>query len=383
MLSNKVKQTIVGLFNEADVRVNGERPWDIRLHNPAFYASVLSGGSMALGESYMDKWWDCTALDEFFHKILSADLDEKVIDYKAFLLKILKTKAINSQGRKMSFRSGQRHYDIGNELYEQMLDGRMIYSCAYWGPGVETLDEAQEAKLSLIARKLGLRGGMDVLDIGCGWGGTAEYLARAHGARVEGITVSGEQARLAERTCEGLPVKISVKDYRDIGKDEKFDRVVSVGMFEHVGPKNYRTYMKVAHNALKDGGLFLLQTIGNTMKSSTIDPWLEKHIFPNAKIPSEGQIIDAAEGLFIMEDWHNFGPDYDKTLMAWHDRFAEGWESISATRDEDGNLKYDERFRRRWEYYLLCCAGSFRARKNQLWQIVLSKKPSGSYRSIR
>jgi len=252
-----------------------------------------------------------------------------------------------------------------------MLDKGMNYSCGYWQKA-KTLDDAQEAKLDLICRKVNLSPGMAVLDIGCGWGGFARYAAENYQANVTGITVSSKQVKWARDYCHDLPVTILLQDYRD--QKGTFDRIISIGMFEHVGVKNYRKYMKVVHRCLKSDGLFLLHTIGGNRSVGTCDPWLTKYIFPNAMLPSARQITSAAEGLFVLEDWHSFGPHYDTTLMAWHDNFTWGWEQLSPG--------YDERFYRMWTYYILCCAGSFRARDNQLWQIVFSKKgvPDGYQR---
>jgi len=358
--SKKIAQEIL---DGIDIQINGNRPWDIQVHNPDFYERVLSGGSLALGESYMDGWWDCEALDQFFEKTLGNRLDRK-LKTKAIPLfwLMLKGKIINAQNRAKAFVIGRRHYDIGNRLFSIMLDKRINYSCGFWETA-KTLDEAQEAKLELICRKIGLKPGMRVLDIGCGWGGFAKYAAEKHGVSVHGITVSQEQAAYAQEACQGLDVKIEMKDYRSL--TEKFDRIVSIGMFEHVGFKNYRTFMTVVRQRLKSDGLFLLHTIaGNTSAQST-DPWIEKYIFPNSMLPSAKQITAASEGLFMLEDWHSFGHYYDKTLMAWYNNFKTNWAKVKGV--------YDERFFRMWTYYLLSCAGSFRSRRNQLWQVVFSK----------
>lgn len=188
--------------------------------------------------------------------------------------------------------------------------------------------------------------------------------------------MSEEQARYAQDRLRHLPVEVRLADYRTLGDDEPFDRVVSLGMFEHVGVKNYRTFMQVAARTLKPDGLLLLHTIGGNRSVSSTDPWLSRYVFPDSMLPSIRQIGDAMEGIFVMEDWHNFGPDYDRTLMAWHDRFSSAWPSLQA--------RYSERFRRMWEYYLLQCAGLFRARGAQLWQIVLSRQGvPGGYASLR
>ncbi len=346
-----------------DVRFDGSRAWDICVHNPNFYSRVLAGGSLALGESYMDAWWSCRALDQFFDKILRAQLDNQVKKNRHLLWAAVKAKIINAQSKSRATVVGKRHYDLGNPLFSNMLDKRMNYSCAFWEKA-NTLDEAQEDKLDLVCRKIGLKPGMTVLDIGCGWGGYAKWAAEKYAARVTGITVSREQLKFAREYCRGLDVTIELKDYREL--QGEFDRIVSIGMFEHVGSRNYRTLMQTVHKCLKAEGLFLLQTIaGNTSVSGT-DAWLNKYIFPNSMLPSARQIASACEGLLVLEDWHSFGPHYDKTLMAWHHNFTNNWDKIKSM--------YDERFYRMWTYYLLCCAGAFRSRQNQLWQIVFSKE---------
>jgi cyclopropane-fatty-acyl-phospholipid synthase len=354
------------------VSIDGARPWDIHIHNERLYARVLAEGALGLGESYMDGWWDCEQLDEFFHRILAARLDSAVRS-TGDLLSVLRARLFNLQKVSRAFQIGERHYDIGNELYRRMLDRRMIYSCGYW-KDVTTLDEAQEAKLDLVCRKLGLQPGMRVLDIGCGWGGTAIFAAERYGVEVVGITVSAEQAKLARELCRGLPIEIRLQDYRAI--KEPFDRVVSIGMFEHVGYKNYRTYMKIVRDCLPEDGLFLIHTIGGNRSVARANAWTERYIFPNSVLPSAKQITQAVEGVFVIEDWHNFGPDYDKTLMSWYRNFEESWPDLKA--------RYGERFYRMWRYFLLSSAGSFRSRTSQLWQIVLAPGGvPGGYELIR
>ena len=366
MKSPGEKRLVHQLLDLAGVQIDGHAPYDIQVHNPDFYPRVIAGGSLALGESYMAGWWDCEALDQFFERIMTARLDKKVCKSKALLRAAVKARLTGRHGRARAFEVGRRHYDIGNDLFTVMLDKRMNYSCAYWQEA-DTLDKAQEAKLELTCRKLGLEPGMRVLDIGCGWGGFAIYAAEKYRVEVTGVTVSGAQVKLAQSCCAYLPVCFELKDYRDI--QGTFDRIVSIGMFEHVGLTNYRTYMQVVNRCLKDDGLFLLHTIGSNTSVRSMDPWLAKYIFPNSMLPSARQITEAAEGIFILEDWHSFGPHYDPTLIAWHRNFIDNWRSIQDA--------YDQRFQRMWAYYLLSCAGSFRARRNQLWQIVFSK-PGGS-----
>lgn len=370
---NRFKNIIQAILTPAGISINGDNPWDIKVHDEKFYQRVLTQGSLGLGESYMDGWWDCERLDKFIYRILLHKLENSVRQNHRLLLKALYAKVLNRQSKKRAFLIGKKHYDIGNDLFIHMLDMRMTYSCAYW-KNAKNLDEAQEAKLDLICRKLGLQPGMRILDVGCGWGSFAKYAAERYRVEVDGITVSKEQVELGRELCKGLPVEIKLQDYRDV--DGKFDHIVSIGMFEHVGYKNYRTFMRIVHQCLKDDGLFLLQTIGGNKSVTSNDPWIDKYIFPNGMLPSISQIGKAIEGLFVMEDWHNFSADYDKTLMAWFKNLDSCWEKLKE--------KYDERFYRMWKYYLLSCAGALRSRENQLWQIVLSKPGvPGGYRSIR
>jgi len=369
----KLKKTAEGILSLAGIEINGTHPWDIHVHNDNFYRRVLTQGSLGLGESYMDAWWDCEKLDQFIYRILRANLEDKVKQNWKLLLSVLVARIFNIQSKRRAFQIGEKHYDLGNDLFKNMLDERMVYSCAYW-KSAHTLDEAQENKLDLICQKIGLQSGMRILDIGCGWGSFAKYAAEKYGVTVVGITVSKKQVALGKILCRGFPVEIRLQDYRDV--NESFDHIVSLGMIEHVGYKNYKTYMRCVHKCLKDDGLFLLHTIGGNESVTSPEPWTNKYIFPNGLLPSIKQIGAAIEGLFVMEDWHNFSVDYDRTLMAWHRNFENSWDTVK--------LHYDERFYRMWRYFLLSSAGSFRARKNQLWQIVLSKRGVlGGYTSIR
>jgi len=362
-LDDRLSRRCRHLLELVDVRINGSRPWDIRVHDHRLFRRVVADGSLGLGESYMDGWWDCPALDQFFYKIFRAELDTRVAKWSD-VLRALRANLINPQKRSRAFEVGEHHYDLGNELYQCMLDKRMIYSCGYWTE-TDSLDSAQEAKLELICRKLDLKPGMRLLDIGCGWGGMAAYAAERYGVTVSGITVSRKQASLARERCRNLPVAIEVKDYRSM--TGTFDRIVSIGMFEHVGQKNYRKFMKCQKRLLTEDGIVLLHTIGRNKTAATNEKWISRYIFPNSMIPSMQQISKAAEGLFIIEDWHNFGTDYDTTLMHWFDNFNKNFNALKSE-------TYDDRFYRMWKYYLLSCAGSFRARKNHVWQVVMSPR---------
>ncbi len=367
------KKAVVEAFAGVGVDIGGDKPSDFTVNDDRFYSRVMAKQSLGLGESYMDGWWDCDDLSEMFTKLLRDDIRNHLKLNWSVVSGVLKAKLMNRQSSSRAFKIGEAHYDAGNDLYTAMLDEHMVYTCGYWKDASD-LDEAQDAKLDLVCRKIGLKKGDRILDIGCGWGSFAKFAAEKYGASVVGVTVSKEQKKLADERCKGLDVEIRLQDYRDV--NEKFDHIVSLGMIEHVGYKNYRTYMEVAEKNLKDGGLFLLHTIGSSKSSKTTDPWIEKYIFPNSMLPSIAQLGRAMEKLFVMEDWHNFGNDYDLTLMEWFKNFDSAWPELKD--------KYDERFYRMWKYYLLTCAGSFRSRTNQLWQIVLSKKGvEGGYTSVR
>ncbi|HCE5341016.1 TPA: cyclopropane fatty acyl phospholipid synthase [Legionella pneumophila] len=357
----------------ANININGQTPWDIQIYNDEFYSRLLRDADLGLGESYMDGWWDCQRIDLFISKLINANLESKIkINFK-LAFNVFLSKILNLQTQKRSLHVGRQHYDRGNDLFQIMLDSNMNYTCGYWRKA-ENLEQAQLDKLDLTCRKLCLKPGMKLLDIGCGWGGLAKYAAENYGVSVVGITISQQQYELAKTRCAHLPVEIRFQDYRDL--NEKFDRIVSLGMFEHVGYKNYRKYMEIVHQCLNDDGLFILHTIGSNESVTKATPWISKYIFPNGMIPSIMQIGQASEKLFVMEDWHNFGADYYKTLMAWHENFNKGWDQIKS--------QYSEKFFRMWNYYLLSCAGAFDARMLQLWQIVFSKKGiQGGYSAPR
>ena len=368
-------KVISDLLAGSTITINGDHPWDIQVYDDRVYQLILTQGSLGFGHAYMEGLWDSDQLDETFHRLLRHDIDQRVdgLVRLRLMLQVLRHRLFNLQSPGRAFEVAQRHYDLGNDLFEAMLDSRMIYSCAYWDKA-STLEEAQEHKLDLICRKLELRPGERLLDIGCGWGGLARFAAERYGVQVVGITISKEQQKLAQERCQGLPVTIELMDYR--GLTGCFDKIVSVGMFEHVGLKNYPAYFDSAKRLLKDDGLFLLHTIGIHTTCQKTDDWIDNYIFPNGKLPSARELATVLEDRFILEDWHNFGPDYDRTLMAWWDNFERAWPTLEP--------KYGQVFYRMWKYYLMCCAGFFRSHQGQLWQIVLSKREhAGTYRSVR
>lgn len=359
----RLDRAVRSLLAPAGIELGGTRPHDIRITDERFYAVGLSGGFSGVRDAYVEGWWETDRLDEVTSRILACDARLPYAGRLTLAFSALAGRLANLQSLRRA-NQVRAHYDLGDDLFQAMLDVRRVYSCGYWRQAT-TLDEAQEAKLDLVCRKLGLQPHMRVLDIGCGWGGFAQYAAERYGVSVVGITVSRDQARLAAELCAGLPVEIRLADYRTLAATrETFDAVASIGMFEHVGYKNYRRFMALVAALLRPEGLFLLHTIGGNRSRTSYDPWMSRNIFPNAHLPGVRQIAGASEGLLVVEDWHNFGPDYDRTLMAWHANFERAWPRLRE--------RYGERFHRLWSCYLLTCAGSFRARINQLWQIVFS-----------
>ncbi|HEX5161118.1 MAG TPA: cyclopropane fatty acyl phospholipid synthase [Steroidobacteraceae bacterium] len=358
--AGRFRRRIERLFAECGIDIDGPNAWDIQVHNEDFYARVLAKGSLGLGESYMDGWWDVRDLDGFVYRLLAARADERARSWRDALA-WLGAALVNHQRGARVFEVARRHYDLGNEFYEAMLDRRMIYSCAYW-EGAHTLDDAQEAKLALVLDKLAPRPAQRLLDVGCGWGGALKFAAERYGVTGVGVTIAREQAAYARESCRDLPVAIRLQDYREMR--EKFDHVFSIGMFEHVGVRNYRRYMKVVRRCLHPGGRFLLHTIGGFRSTNHTDAWIGKYIFPNSMIPSREQIERAIDGIFGILHWQSIGANYERTLLAWRSNLERSWSRLAG--------RYDERFRRMWHYYLSSCAAAFRARKLDVWQILLS-----------
>ncbi|MGV8832706.1 MAG: cyclopropane fatty acyl phospholipid synthase [Devosia sp.] len=371
-MSESAKRFVLGQLERTGLVPNGHNPSDPIIHDERLWARLLRDGTLGLGESYMDGWWDAAALDEFLFRLINADVQKAFPKDLAVMWSLARGKLLNLQRLRVT-EVAEKHYDIGNDLYAAMLDKRMIYSCGYW-KYADNLDAAQEAKLDLICRKVGLEPGMRILDIGSGWGGFLQFAAERYGVSGVGVTVSTEQAALANARTAHLPVETRLLDYQAL--DGQFDRIISIGMFEHVGYKNYRTYFEKAASLLAPDGLMLLHTIGGNTSAVHGDPWSEKYIFPNGMLPSIAQMGRAIEGVFVLEDWHNFGADYDRTLMAWLERFEAAWPALAD--------RYDQRFYRMWRYYLNVFAASFRARQISLWQVVLSPHGvPGGYVSVR
>lgn len=367
------KTAIESLLAGTDVTINGPEPYDISVHHSGFFSRILKEGSLGFGESYVEGWWDCNELDVLFYKLFSEGIEKKIKTNWHLIFLAAKAKLLNLQTRSRAQKAIAHHYDIGNSLYEKMLDPLMMYSCGYW-KNATNLNQAQEQKLKLICEKLNLKPGQSVLDIGCGWGGFAYYAAKNYDVNVVGITISQEQKKIAMERCRDLKVEIRFQDYRDI--NEKFDRIVSIGMLEHVGHKNYNQFINVICRNLTREGICLLHFIGSNDTNPNIDPWIHRYIFPNGSIPSISQIGKAIEGKLILEDCHNIGIHYDYTLMSWKENFKNSWEALSSA--------YDPSFYRMWNYYLSCSAASFRSKRLNLWQLVLTRPGfSAKYESVR
>lgn len=372
--SKKIAKKLLAL---ADIQINGTRPQDIQVADDRFYDRALRQGSLGIGESYMEGWWNARQLDKFFEHIFEANLREQVGRNWRLAAYVIEGTIINMQMGKRAYKNAQKHYDIGNDLYEPMLGKTMAYTCAYWAWGAKTLDQAQEDKFELVCRKLGLKKGMKVLDPGCGWGGLSRYMAEKYGCEVTCFTPAHEQIAYIKQHSKGLKIKPILSTWQDYKGKTKFDRIASIGMMEHVGPRNYRKYIEKMASILADDGLMLLHTIGGNRSTHRSDPWIDKYIFPGGVLPSVKQLATAFEGVFVLEDWHNMGYNYNKTLLAWHDNFKNSYPKLD-------HEKYDKTFYRMWEFYLLVCAALFRTRQTQLWQVVLSKRGvKGGYESVR
>ena len=351
-------ETMVELLKRADITVGGDAHWDIQVHDDRVYTRALRDGTLGVGEAYVEGWWDCQAIDQMLERLIRARVDLLLRESWILLANAVRSRILNLQIAR-AFEVGERHYDVGNDLYQAMLGPSMVYTCAYW-KDVDTLDAAQEAKLDLVCRKIGARPGMRILDLGCGWGGFARFAAERYGASVVGYTVSREQRAWAEEQYAKLPIEVRLDDYRNARGN--YDAVVSIGLMEHVGPKNYRAYMELVSRCLAPGGIAFIHTIAGSEPRTQIDPWYQKYIFPNAVIPTLGQLAAAMDEILVVEDVHNIGPHYDRTLIAWWRNFDQAWPSL--------RNRYGDHFYRMWKFYLLTSAAEFRSRDLNLFQIV-------------
>ncbi len=360
------------LYATAGVQIDGPNPWDVTVHEPKFYQKLLRYGELGMGESYIDGWWDCEALDLMIDKLIRAKLHLVLKGNLKMRLSAVKAVVFNLQNEKRSTKSARAHYDIGNDLYKLMLGKRMQYTCGYF-KDTDDLDEAQEAKLHLICKKLGLQPGMKVLELGCGFGGLAIFAAEKYGVEMTCYNVSKAQLELARDRAGDLPITFNMADYREASG--QYDAVVSVGMMEHIGYKNHRTLMEVIEQSMTDEAVALVHTIGSNIGRLRAEGFVDKYLFPNAVSPSVAQFGKAIDGLLVAEDVHNIGPHYSPTLLAWWKNFSEGYHALD-------HQSYDQRFYRLWRYYLLAASGASTARKGQLWHWVLTK-PGRAYPDCR
>jgi len=352
------KEICLSLLDKAGIEVNGSKPSSIHVHNEKLWDRVISQQGLGLGEAYMDGWWDCEAIDQMLTRLLEIKVTQELKPGASLIAHVIKSNVLNRQTKNKAASNAKHHYNIGNDLYERMLDPEMAYSCGYWADA-KNLNDAQLDKFDLIAQKLHLEPGMRILDIGCGWGGFLRYAAKNYGVTGIGISPADNQIAIARERNGKLPLEYIQQDYRDL--TGSFDRIVSVGMMEHVGPKNYETFFDKCISLLNPDGMMLHHTIGSNLTKQATDLFFDRYIFPGGVLPSLSQISSAVEEKVIIEDVHNFGPDYDKTLLAWHKNINKRWKEVP---------QYDERFRRMWNYYLLSSAAGFRARHLQLLQVV-------------
>ena len=345
----------------AGIPLNGTEPWSIQVHNEKIWDRIISQRGLGFGESYMDGWWDCDAIDVMLTKLLEIDVLKLLKPSPMLALHVARSNLVNQQTKKRAAANAKHHYNIGNDLYARMLDAEMVYSCGYWAKA-DSLGAAQEAKFDLICRKLDLKPGMRLLDIGSGWGGFLRYAVKNYGVHATGISPADNQIELAKEKSAGLEINFIQQDYRDLTGE--FDRIVSIGMMEHVGPKNYKTFFSKCDELLAQGGRMLHHTIASNVTKQATDPFFERYIFPGGVLPSLAQISSAVEDVFTIEDVHNFGPYYDRTLMEWHKNINAKWHEIP---------QYDLRFQRMWNYYLLASAAGFRSGDLQLIQCVFQR----------
>ena len=363
----KSQDWLAQLLASADIHLNGSRPWDIQIKYPQTLQRLLSLGGFALGESYMDGWWECQAIDLMVERAMRAGLQEKLATPRAWW-ESFKVRMRPRDGVGQSRIVGRMHYAVGNQVFQAMLDPYMAHSCAYWVEGAQTLEEAQIAKLEMVCRKLQLRPGMRVLDMGCGWGSFMRYAAEHYGVTVLGLSNVPHQIELGKTLARHLPVQFELSDYAQFNTDgkSKFDRIVSIGTFEQLGQAHVAAFFETAKGCLKDDGWMLLQTQGKSNRQRLLDAWNDKYIYPQGYLPRLDEVTQASEAHFVVEDVHNIGADHDRTLLHWHQRFEMAWPQL--------RLSHDERFYRMWRFHLLSSAASFRTRHHQMWQLVLSPK---------
>jgi cyclopropane-fatty-acyl-phospholipid synthase len=348
-------------------------PVVLHIRDEALLRRLVTNTELALGEGYTDGHitFGNDDLHGFFRLAITNQTAQGMPAWVAPLETLRhylgRLRTFNPMGR--ARRNVAHHYDLSGALYDLFLDADKQYSCAYFARPDMTLDEAQEAKKHHIAGKLLIEPGMRILDIGCGWGGMGLTLARDYGARVVGVTLSQEQHKVAtdRARAAGLADRVDFRltDYRNV--TETFDRIVSVGMFEHVGVPHFREYFRTVHDRLAPDGIALIHTIGRTVPPSYTSPWIEKYIFPGGYVPSMSEMMGAIEkeNLYTT-DVEYLRLHYAETLRHWYDRFTD--------RIGDAARLYDERFCRMWRYYLVACEQTFRHGHQCVFQVQMAHR---------
>ncbi|MDQ0318373.1 cyclopropane-fatty-acyl-phospholipid synthase [Pararhizobium capsulatum DSM 1112] len=345
----------------------------MRLTEPKLYRSLVFNSELAAGEAYMDgtlRFEEGSTLRDFLQLFSLNRLSLGAYPVQKFIRSI-KMRFRNRQQSNIkgeAQRNVAHHYDVGNDFYKLFLDDNMLYSCAYFRDPEETLEQAQRNKLRLLASKLCLRPGMKVLDIGCGWGDLALYLAQLEDVEVLGVTLSKEQQALATERAKaaGLEgrVRFELRDYRDV--DETFDRIVSVGMFEHVGVQHYDEFFKKVNALMPDDGIAVLHSIGHMSPPGMASAWLRKYIFPGAYSPALSEVFEVVEQNSLwVSDLEFLRVHYATTLKHWCERFDKNRDKVVAM--------YDERFARMWEFYLISCEMMFRTGSQLVFHMQLSR----------
>lgn len=366
ILTNNTKLQIIN--NKTSTISTNNNP-DIIVNNNNFYTKLLKHGEIGLGESYVDKDWDSNNLEEtLYNLIINQKKIENAIIKNSPNLIIKKLLDIPSDifSTDNTKNDIKFHYDIGNKLYENMLGKSMLYSCAYFYKQGLSLDEAQYAKLDLIAKKLNLKEGMRVLDIGCGFGTAAIYLSKKFNVNILGISLSKEQINYFNSIYTGTQVQVIYKDYRELTREHNnsYDCIYSIGMFEHIGINNHIDYYNKCFKLLKTNGTMLIHTIVSNKRLYSHNSWITKYIFPGAELPHISDFTKKYTDNWLLQDLQCIGKSYSKTLLAWKKNIN----------DSSVFNNYDDKFKRTWNYYLLLCSAAFRAREITVFQLVYFKK---------
>ncbi len=375
---------------------------DFNVVSDNFYRRLEDGGdlSIIIGESYMAGEWTSKDLLGFFRKIMVVDnyFELLYLTFKNTPMKTTKLlwnillsdiklqlsdKLKNNQTIQLAKRVGEQHYDIPDILYEHMLDSNRQYTCAYWKPNTNTLEEAQQDKINLLIDKMQIPKDtkMNILELGCGWGGLAAAISKRYPkCKVEGISISQEQIEFADEKYGSKKLKYNFCDYRDLpNKKKKYDRIIAVGIIEHIGIKNYKELFKICEKVLTDDGIFVLHGITQHRqakyitgsKKTATTPWIDKYIFPGGYAPTAEQLLYSAQSIGLMyHHVQNLSISYAKTLQEWYNNVVLHWPIIRAANPSF----FTQSFYNMWEFYLLCCVISFETKQLQLSQYVFTKQ---------